>query len=465
LATAAEAEEQLERGTAVARIRRKDGTEIGVVYDAVVHGGFCRWLLDTLPSRRRLRGRAGVVTTTALKALRDVLKEAAPVDLEPTLLGLEQSNSSVVFGSSFVMKLFRRLDEGVSPELEVGRFLTTRTAFRHVPPVVGSVEYRRADQEPLTMGVVHAFVPNEGDAWRYTLDAVDHYFERVLTGNAEGRAPMERPGSVVSEEAAEYPPIIGEMVGIYLESARLLGQRTAELHLALGSRDDDPGFAPEPFTGLYQRSLYQSLRSKAELSLALLGKRVRNLPSDIRGVAETVLTARDVIMTRFRTVTQRQLTGMRIRCHGDYHLGQVLYTGRDFVILDFEGEPALSLGQRRLKRSPLVDVAGMLRSFDYAAESALLDGRVRPEDVETLKPWLDVWRYWVSRFFLDAYQETAAAAGLLPRSIDDLRLLLECYQLEKALYEVTYELNHRPLWSRIPLRGIRDLLQEGNGSV
>ncbi|KPK08319.1 MAG: alpha-amylase, partial [Gemmatimonas sp. SG8_28] len=465
LATAEAAEEQVERGTAVARIRWKDGSEVGVVYDAVTHSGFCRWLLDTLPSRRRLRGRDGAVTTTALKALRDALKQSAPADLEPTLLGLEQSNSSVVFGSTFVMKLFRRLDEGLSPELEVGRFLTTRTAFRHVPAVVGSVEYRRVDQEPLTMGVVHTFVPNEGDAWRYTLDAVDHYFERVLTGTADGGAPVERPGSVLSVDVAEYPPVIGEMVGIYLESARLLGQRTAELHVALGSRDDDPAFAPEPFTGLYQRSLYQSLRSKAELSLTLLGKRVRSLPPDVRGIGEAVLNGRDAIMTRFRTVTQRQLTGMRIRCHGDYHLGQVLYTGRDFVILDFEGEPALSLGQRRLKRSPLVDVAGMLRSFDYAAESALLDGRVRPEDVETLKPWMDEWRYWVSRSFLDAYRETAAPTGLLPRNVEDVRLLLECYQLEKALYEVTYELNHRPSWSRIPLRGIRDLLQGRSGAT
>jgi maltose alpha-D-glucosyltransferase/alpha-amylase len=270
---------------------------------------------------------------------------------------------------------------------------------------------------------------------------------------------------VIAEEPADYPPVIGELVGIYLESARLLGQRTAELHRALGSREDDPAFAPEPFTALYQRSLYQSLRSKAEQSLTLLGKRVRSLPPEVRDLAEAVLAARDAIIARFRSVTQRQLTGMRIRCHGDYHLGQVLYTGRDFVILDFEGEPALALGQRRLKRSPLVDVAGMLRSFDYAAESALLDGRVRPEDVEALEPWMDEWRYWVSRSFLDAYRDTMTPAGLLPRSVGDLRLLVECYQLEKALYEVTYELNHRPSWSRIPLRGIRDLLRESVGSA
>ena len=167
-----------------------------------------------------------------------------------------------------------------------------------------------------------------------------------------------------------------------------------------------------------------------------------------------------MLMARLRAVTQRQLSGMRIRCHGDYHLGQVLYTGRDFVILDFEGEPALSLGRRRLKRSPLVDVAGMLRSFDYAAISALIDGRVRPEDVETLAPWAETWRYWVCESYLTAYQDAAKESGLLPRSIQDVRLLLQCYQLEKALYEVAYELNHRPSWTRIPLGGIRGLLRD-----
>ena len=368
-----------------------------------------------------------------------------------------------VYGNRFIMKLFRRLDDGVSPDLEVGRFLTTRTSFEHAPALLGAVEYRRPEREPLTLGVVHEFVPNAGDAWRYTLDAVDHFFELVLTRNADLASWGERSGPVVSDEPVVYPPFIVESVGMYLESARLLGQRTAELHLALGSQEDEPGFAPEPFTALYQRSLYQSLRAKADQSLILLAKRVRTLPPEVRESADAVLAARDAVTARFRAVTQRPLTGMRIRCHGNYHLGKVLHTGRDFVILDFGGEPSRTLGERRLKRSPLIDVAGMLRSFDYAAVSALIDGRVRPEDVETLRPWAEEWRYWVSRAFVDAYRQTATVSGFLPRSVGDLRLLLDCYQLEKALYEVALELNYRPLWTWIPLRGIRDLL-DGAGA-
>jgi maltose alpha-D-glucosyltransferase/alpha-amylase len=456
-----EAEVQIAKGNAIARVRLRGEESEGVVYDAVTSEPFCRALLSTLPRRRRLRGREGTIATTALKVVRDALQ--VPEGLVPEALGLDQSNSSVAYGSQFVMKLFRRLDDGVNPELEVGRFLTTRTSFRHMPAVVGSLEYRRSEREPLTVGVLHAFVANEGDAWQYTLDAVGQFFERVLAEPADLELPGDRPAPMVYEEPGALPTIVAELVGGYLESARLLGQRTAELHIALASRSDDPSFTPEPFTALYQRSLYQSLRSKAQQSLLLLGKRVRTLPPEVRDDADAILAARDTVMARLRAVTQRQITGVRIRCHGDYHLGQVLHTGRDFVILDFEGEPARSLGERRLKRSPLTDVAGMVRSFDYAAASALIDGRVRPEDVEVLEPWADEWRYWVSRSFLDAYWETAGDAGILPRMRSDGRTLLECYQLEKALYEVAYELNHRPAWTRIPLRGIRDLL-EGSGA-
>jgi len=459
-ATGGEAERQIESGNAVARLRRRDGGGDGVLYRAATSGAFGRWMLEVLPSRKRPRGNAGVIVTTALKALRDAVHEAAPGSLEPTPLGLEQRNSSVVYGSRFIMKLFRRLDDGMSPELDVGRFLATQAPFQHTPALLGAVEYHRPEREPLTLGVVHEFVPNAGDAWRYTLDAVDRFFELVLTRNTDLASWNAHSGPVVSEEAVVYPSSIVESIGMYLESARLLGQRTAELHRTLGSRADVPGFAPEPFTALYQRSLYQSLRAKADRSLILLAERARTLPPEVREIADAVLAARDAVTARFRAVTKRPPTGMRIRCHGNYHLGKVLHTGRDFVMLDFGGEPSRTLGERRLKRSPLIDVAGMLRSFDYAAVSALIDGRVRPEDVETLRPWAEEWRYWVGRTFVDAYRQAAAASGFLPRDIADQRLLLDCYQLEKALHEVAFELNHRPLWTWIPLRGIRHLLAE-----
>jgi maltose alpha-D-glucosyltransferase/alpha-amylase len=245
-----------------------------------------------------------------------------------------------------------------------------------------------------------------------------------------------------------------------------LGERTAELHLALGSAPDDPAFAPEPFSTLYQRSLYQSMRTAAGRTLLLLEQRLPELAGEVRSDAEWTLAARDRILARFAALLERKIEAVRIRCHGDYHLGQVLYTGRDFVILDFEGEPARPISERRLKRTPLRDVAGMLRSFHYAAHAALFEEAKRGLAFEPALPGLEralqSWERWASAVFLRAYLDRARAggAGFLPAAREELALLLEVNLLEKAVYELGYELNNRPAWVRIPLAGIRQVLGE-----
>jgi maltose alpha-D-glucosyltransferase/alpha-amylase len=182
----------------------------------------------------------------------------------------------------------------------------------------------------------------------------------------------------------------------------------------------------------------------------------------VRDQAQQVLNLEGTISERFQAILDQKPTVMRIRCHGDYHLGQVLYTGHDFVIIDFEGEPARPLSERRIKRSALHDVAGMLRSFHYAAYSALLDreasGVVRPEDIPILEPWARFWYLWVSAAFLKAYLAEAGQASFIPQSREELQALLDAFLLEKAIYEVGYELNNRPEWVRIPLQGILDLV-------
>lgn len=255
------------------------------------------------------------------------------------------------------------------------------------------------------------------------------------------------------------------MLGADLESMRVLGQRTAELHLALASDLESPDFRPEAFTTLYQRSLYQSMRNLAQRTFELLVERRGNLPDAIREDGERLLARRDELLEVYRTVIGARLDGMRIRCHGDYHLGQVLFTGNDFVIIDFEGEPARSLGERRLKRSPLVDVAGMLRSFDYAAHAALTGapeaGVVRPEDTPLLEPWAGFWRQWTSSAFLRAYLPAVQEAGLVPGFGLSLSTLLRVLRLDKSVYELGYELQHRPDWAAIPIHGLLDLLGSG----
>ena len=275
---------------------------------------------------------------------------------------------------------------------------------------------------------------------------------------------MEVSTPTLLELTAQEPPALAyEMLGDYLESARLLGQRTAELHLALASDADDPNFAPEPFTLLYQRSLYQSMRTLASQVFDLLRRRVSQLPDAVRPDAQATLDLEDAYLERLRAITTRKATAMRTRTHGDYHLGQVLYTGKDFVIIDFEGEPGLPMSERRFKRSALRDVAGMLRSFHYAAYAALFAqrnlNRIRASDMAVLESWTRYWHLWVSVTYLKAYLETSGNAPFIPQDREELRILLEAYLLEKAIYELGYELNNRPDWVMIPVQSILQLLQ------
>jgi maltose alpha-D-glucosyltransferase/alpha-amylase len=384
------------------------------------------------------------------------LRGPETVRLEAALSVTEQTNNSVVFGERLILKISRRLEEGLNPELEVGRFLTEKTNFSQIAPIAGSLELRRERAEPLTLAILQGYVPNQGDAWQYTLTTLAHF----LAGNevASTDAPPRVRKSVVQAGAAELPEVATRTVGAYLESARLLGQRTAELHSALASDPDDPAFAPEHISQQDQRSIYQSLNGVALRSFELLRSQLKRLPEDAREEARQVLDLEPRIMSTLRSFLGRRLTTTRIRVHGDYHLGQVLYTGTDFVIIDFEGEPTRSLYERRLKRLAMRDVAGMLRSFHYASETALKSENIPAESTVRSQAWSRLWVESVSATFLRSYTATAGNASFVPHAADDLEMELTTMLLEKALYELRYELNTRPDWVRIPLRGILDLM-------
>jgi maltose alpha-D-glucosyltransferase/alpha-amylase len=245
-----------------------------------------------------------------------------------------------------------------------------------------------------------------------------------------------------------------DAAAVYLSQVHLLGRRTAELHLALLGEVENAAFAAEPFTALYRRSLYQSFRTLARSTFDVLGRRLSTLPERSREDARAVLGLEDALLRQARGVLERRLATVRIRIHGDFHLGQVLFTGKDFVIVDFEGEPSRSLSERRFRRSPLRDVAGMVRSFEYAVAYALRHGPMRAEDVRPLQPWARVWANWTSAAFLRGYLSAAAERLSLPRDPAELSALLDFYLLDKTVYELRYELNNRPEWIGIPLEAI-----------
>jgi maltose alpha-D-glucosyltransferase/alpha-amylase len=444
----------------VAQIQVKEIGEEGVLYEALAEEEFCDALLQSMAHRRRRKGTEGELLANPTRAFRRIL--TAPDEaLQPSIVKAEQSNTCVKYSERFILKLFRRLAEGVNPDLEVGRFLTER-GFVHSPPVAGAMEYRKGRHEPVTLAILHGFVPNEGDAWEYMLDLLGHYYEHAVAGQVEKVAPNLPDGHMLDLAEGEPPSEVFENIGNSLEAARLLGRRTAELHVLLSSASDDPIFSPEPFSKLYQRALYQSMRTLTGQVFRLLHQNVKSLPEDVQPEAQAVLERQPQVLGIFETILRKKITAMRLRCHGDFHLGQVLNTGRDFVIMDFEGEPARPVGERRIKRSPLRDVAGMLRSFQYAGYSALFSlekrGLLGTEDFTSLDVPARFWHFWVCVAFLRAYLDVAGEGNFLPRKKDELRMLLDLYLLEKAVYELGYELNNRPDWVRIPLQGICQLL-------
>jgi maltose alpha-D-glucosyltransferase / alpha-amylase len=442
---------------AIARVRTTRGD--GVLFDAIFHRPFARALVEAIGAGRVLRGSHGELAAVPTGAFAG-LRGGAEVELEPSVARGEHSNTAVVFDERLFFKLFRRPEAGINPDVEITRYLTGRE-FPNIPALAGSLEYRNRD-ETRSLGILTAYVGRATDAWGYTLDALGRYFDRVFLYLAENRE-CRLPASDLLALAADEPPLdVVEAVGTFLESARLLGQRTAELHLALAA-GDDRDFVPEPFSPHYQRSLYQSLRNLVMENFQALRKQVSALPAELRAEAEAVLALQPALLERYKELYTGRLDAMRIRVHGDFHLGQVLHTGRDIMILDFEGEPARALSARRLKRSPISDVAGMIRSLHYAAYTALTRlfdrGLATDEQRSRLAPWALYWYHWVAAAYLRAYRHGMADSPLLPADPRQLQTLLHAYLLDKAVYEIGYELNNRPAWLRIPFDGIRHLMK------
>ncbi|MGH7908637.1 MAG: putative maltokinase, partial [Thermodesulfobacteriota bacterium] len=441
----------------------------GIIYDGVYNEEFQKNLFQMISGRHTVKGLEGQLTAYHGELFKNFKGKELTLE-KSQVLKAEQSNTSILYGKELFFKLYRRLDEGINPDLEITRFLTEETSFPNIPPFVGAIEYRRngilsasegSGSQPIIIGILQRFTPNQGDAWTYTLDSVRGYFERVLSRRKEIGEVPKTPSSLLEIAYEEIPPLFRELIGgIYIEMANLLGKRTAELHLALSSSTEDPNFAPEPFSVLYQRSVYQSMESLTKRVFELLGINLKNLKDTQKQAATEILGFQKEIMEQFKALFKKKISAMKIRIHGDYHLGQVLYTGNDFVIIDFEGEPARAVSERRLKRSPIRDVAGMIRSFHYSVYNSLFKHvPLTPEELLKLEPWTDLWYKYVAGLFLRSYLDTAKDAPFIPRNREELNIMLRAHLLEKAIYELGYELNYRPDWVIIPIKGIKDLLK------
>jgi len=436
----------------VARVRMQAQT--GVLADALADEDFVRALVEAIGAGRTFRCARGTMRCTPTQVFAE-LRGENPADLLPVRSPAAQSSNSIsMLGQRLLLKIYRRLQAGISSELEIGRFLTDVVHFSHSVPIAGAIEYV-ADQSSeagergdgnnaggTTLALLQRFVENQGDGWSYTLAYLERFFEQSQEMSSE------------NNERGEH--VAPDSHGAYLTLMRTLGQRTAELHLALATTTGDPGFDPEPLATDDMVAWTQAARSDANATLTQLEAALRRLPTASQPAVESLLARRGELLDQLASAAPEQFVGLKIRHHGDYHLGQVLLAKNDFYIIDFEGEPMRSVAERRQKNSPLRDVAGMLRSFSYAAQAALTRAadKAFPNQGE-LEGVARAWQQQVEDAFLQSYAETVAGGNVkIYGEWSDARRLLKLFVLEKALYELRYELAHRPDWVHLPAAGI-----------
>ncbi len=429
----------------------------GVLADAMYSDEASSALLDLIARAGELSMRNGILRGEPSSIFADLRGLAAA--LPPRRSSAEQSNTSIFFGDRLIMKLFRRRQFGPNPDVEIGRYLTEESAYRNIAPFGGAIEYSANGQEPATIAMLQGLVQNEGDGWQWTLEELGRYYEGALASQFPA-AQLPKAGQPIDPNSPAMAQV-RDAAGYYLEAACTLGRRTAEMHLALAQPTDNPAFAVETMSSDDLRALEKDLAAHGSRAFAVLRGSLSKLGEESENTVELaglVLSRRRAILGKFAALTTVGEGVPRIRVHGDYHLGQTLRSKGDFVLLDFEGEPARPLSERRAKQSPMKDVAGMLRSFSYAAYAGLIrTTQRRPQDYDTLEPWARLWEAAVCAEFLDSYRKVTAGSNIVPADEGSFRQLLDVYLLDKALYELVYELNNRPAWVRIPLSGISQL--------
>ena len=432
----------------------------GYLIDGYYDQNFSKLLLKHIADNSKVKSKKGTLVASRTSKFRALITKSLTKESHP--IKAEQSNTSIIYDKQLILKFYRHCSLGVNPDIEIGRLLSEKNNFLNTPEYIGNLEYRPTHGEVISIGILQRYIPHENDGWQYTLNNLNRFFEKILTMEDIKISDFFLPTLAEYFDAPlQTSENVQTMLGDYTHSAYLLGQRTAEMHITLANGQQDEAFSSEPISTFYQRTVYQSIRGLFGSVLTKIRKTMLTLPKSTQEICTAILQEEKSLDIFLRKIIERKISGMRIRCHGDFHLGQVLFTGKDFIIVDFEGEPARPLSERRIKRSPLRDVAGMMRSFHYAAQTALF-GKTsifRKEDVKNLEIWADFWCRWISAYFLQGYMNKASHYNFLSQNNKENSLLLQAFILEKAIYEIGYELNNRPDWVHIPCRGLIELLQ------
>jgi len=419
---------------ALAKVRER--SRAGMLVDAFADPAFCLAVAEAMGTDTRVELPNGDIRcshTSAYAAL--IAKGPQPVSHPAG----EQSNTAVFLGEAVFLKAYRQLRTGINPEIEMTRFLTEVAQYPNFAPLAGVVEFVPRNGEPITMGALFAFVRNQGDGWSYTLNHLDRFV-----------------ASFTTDKTIEAPHTL------YITQIEVLGRRVGEFHRALAGHTQDAAFAPAPFDATDMREEAQLVRAEAEITLSRLQQASPHMDASVREQVHALLDAREQLFARIDALGSKEIHTIKTRFHGDLHLGQVLVVAGDFYIIDFEGEPSRPMDQRRRKQSPLIDVAGMLRSFDYARVTGLERAlAVHTGEHERFAPEFEKWRLAAVESFLKGYVQGVGDAPCYPKDPADAGALIALFEIGKALYEIRYELERRPTWVGVPVTGVLRTLQAG----
>ncbi|MEX1012930.1 MAG: putative maltokinase, partial [Waddliaceae bacterium] len=430
----------------------------GVLIDAIYDENFRKTLVDYLINRKKRKTKFGTLSATSTSKMIKVFKEKEPILSK--VVAVEQTNSSIIFDDILFLKLFRKIEPGISPDQELVLHLSEKGRYPHVPNYAGGLQWDTNNNEQFTLALMQEHVKNEGELWIYLIDSIKRYYDDISSKLKElPKNLLEAPSLLDFQEIPEiFQGLIGWMV---LDKVTLLGRLTAEMHIGLASGSKDSAMSPENFTIFYQKSLYQAFRGQIKKGFSLLKSHSLKFSDEVKGLSDEVLEQESLLLKNIAPIADHKISSLKIRIHGDFHLGQVLVSGNTLTIIDFEGEPAIPLTERKLKRSPIQDVAGMIRSFYYVSSVALEQYRqTHVDQTGALSTAANLWFRYVAQAYLKSYLEVIdqQPMNLVPKDKVSLKILLNACLINKAVYEMNYELQNRPGWIKIPLNGLLDLV-------
>jgi maltose alpha-D-glucosyltransferase/alpha-amylase len=433
------------------------GDQDGLLCDAFFTARLHQLLFTKMVANQAIPAKNGKLVFTGNDKLKNYGSNAG--EIKSKMHTSDRDYTAIAYDNQFFLKMYRKVDWNLNPDVEITRFLSDEAHFEYVPSFIGTIEWQ-SEKGSIALGMMEGMAENHGDGHSFMLERIDNFIERILARNKETLASIGRQGNwseplSFDELTAESQELLG---GTASEEARLLGIRTGQMHLALANTTHKD-FAPEEFSLHYQRSLFAGMQSLVRESYQSQNKNLKNLPDDSRREVEDILGKKQAVLAAMKRIYDHKLDALKIRIHGNYNLGQVLLTGRDLAIQDFGGNPLRSFSTRRIKRSPLRDVATMIRSFYYVAyEGVLATNQVPKEDLKTLLPFADWWAYQISQIFLKAYLDTVEEANFYPKNRDDLRVMLEAYLLERAMFDLNDELAKHPERVLAPVRIIKAII-------